>query len=169
MFRKQNRIKVYGSDVATPFQSFRQLDHQYPLHKFLKKKITLAGYQKPTPIQMQSVPILLEGRDLIGCAPTGSGKTLAFLLPLIQQLKEGSKNGIRAIIISPTRELAQQIYRECDKLCGKGIKVNLLSKSNFGHKEKKYGTTQFPPFTTLLYVYSLLFLTMHGSHFGKIF
>src|SRR6185295_18462129 len=74
------------------------------------------GYLKPTPIQQQAIPSVLEGSDLIGCAETGSGKSAAFLLPLIQRLRtKASLQGIRALVVAPTRELALQIegmYRQ---------------------------------------------------------
>ena len=70
-------------------------------------------YTSPTPIQMQAVPHLLEGRDLLGCAQTGTGKTAAFALPILQRLKKNyqpaGKKGVRSLILTPTRELAVQI------------------------------------------------------------
>ena len=72
--------------------------------------ITEAGYQEPTPIQLQAIPVALQGRDLLGCAQTGTGKTAAFVLPLIDILAGGKAKARmpRALILSPTRELAQQ-------------------------------------------------------------
>jgi ATP-dependent RNA helicase RhlE len=71
------------------------------------------NYSTPTPIQMQAIPHLLEGRDLLGCAQTGTGKTAAFALPILQRLAEMRKSpgprGVRALVLSPTRELAVQI------------------------------------------------------------
>ncbi|MFT4523789.1 MAG: ATP-dependent RNA helicase RhlE [Bacteroidia bacterium] len=72
------------------------------------------GYHTPTPIQAQSIPILLEGRDLLGCAQTGTGKTAAFAIPILQQLYEDENRGkgqrkIKALVVTPTRELAIQI------------------------------------------------------------
>jgi len=67
------------------------------------------GYEEPTPIQKRAIPLALSGRDVIGCASTGTGKTAAFLLPILQRLKRGKAGGSRALIISPTRELAMQI------------------------------------------------------------
>ena len=68
------------------------------------------GYEEPTPIQVQSIPPLLEGRDLLGCAQTGTGKTAAFVLPILQRLAaKPSGKQIRALILTPTRELAAQI------------------------------------------------------------
>ena len=69
-----------------------------------------AGYREPTPIQRQAIPIALQGRDLLGCAQTGTGKTAAFVLPMIDILAGGRAKARmpRALILSPTRELAQQ-------------------------------------------------------------
>ena len=67
------------------------------------------GYTRPTPIQAESIPAVLAGRDLIGCASTGTGKTAAFLLPILQRLHTQPRPGCRALILSPTRELALQI------------------------------------------------------------
>ena len=72
-----------------------------------------AGYVKPTPIQAQSIPFLLEGRDLLGLAQTGTGKTASFALPLLHRLAEtprpAPKNGARILVLAPTRELVSQI------------------------------------------------------------
>jgi ATP-dependent RNA helicase RhlE len=67
------------------------------------------GYNTPTPIQRQAIPIVLSGRDVIGCAETGTGKTAAFLLPIIQRLSNTTRPGLRVLILAPTRELALQI------------------------------------------------------------
>lgn len=79
----------------------------------LQNAITEKGYNTPSPIQEQSIPILLEGRDLLGCAQTGTGKTAAFTLPLLQRLskhrRQPRKGRPRALILAPTRELAAQI------------------------------------------------------------
>lgn len=67
------------------------------------------GYKTPTPIQRQAIPVILSGRDVIGCAETGTGKTAAFLLPIIQRLGEKARPGLRVLVLAPTRELALQI------------------------------------------------------------
>ena len=67
------------------------------------------GYTVATPIQAKAIPVVLAGRDLIGCASTGTGKTAAFILPILQRLKGRRDVGCRALILSPTRELALQI------------------------------------------------------------
>ena len=81
----------------------------------LLKNISRAGYHTPTPIQRATIPPVLEGRDVLGCAQTGTGKTAAFALPILQRLKETPSpvkdaTVIRALILSPTRELAMQTY-----------------------------------------------------------
>jgi len=68
------------------------------------------GYNTPTLIQRQAIPIILTGRDVIGCAETGTGKTAAFLLPIIQRLSGAFRPGLRVLILAPTRELALQIH-----------------------------------------------------------
>ena len=82
------------------------------LNPSLLKAIKQQGYTKPTPIQKQAIPPLLEGRDVLGCAQTGTGKTAAFSLPILHLLAQQKKRGkrvIRGLILSPTRELAAQI------------------------------------------------------------
>jgi ATP-dependent RNA helicase RhlE len=69
------------------------------------------GYTSPTPIQAKAIPIILSGRDLIGCAETGTGKTAAFLLPIMQRLSERTRPGVRVVVLAPTRELALQIQK----------------------------------------------------------
>ncbi|MCB8999918.1 MAG: DEAD/DEAH box helicase [Bacteroidales bacterium] len=77
------------------------------------KALTEEGYTTPTPIQTQSVPLILEGNDILGCAQTGTGKTAAFAIPIIQLLSErknfSNRRAIRSLIVTPTRELAIQI------------------------------------------------------------
>jgi len=115
-------VEVSGSDVPPAVQSFAESG----LHERLCKNIALSGYDKPTPVQKHSIPIAGNFRDLMSCAQTGSGKTAAFLLPMINILLTREQPRIpddfpkrmaypRALVLSPTRELAQQIHRECRK------------------------------------------------------
>ncbi|HEY6854034.1 MAG TPA: DEAD/DEAH box helicase, partial [Gemmatimonadales bacterium] len=69
------------------------------------------GYERPTPIQQETIPLVLEGRDLIGSAQTGTGKTAAFMLPILQRLVAGKKRTLRALVLVPTRELAEQVLQ----------------------------------------------------------
>src|SRR5918992_1507792 len=74
------------------------------------------GYNEPTPIQRQAIPVILSGRDVIGCAETGTGKTAAFLLPILQKISERSRPGLRVLVLAPTRELALQIQKNYGEL-----------------------------------------------------
>lgn len=89
--------------------TFEQLELIEPIRKALKKE----KYTTPTPIQAEAIPVVLDGSDLLGCAQTGTGKTAAFSIPIIQKIEErisrGRKPGIKALILTPTRELAIQI------------------------------------------------------------
>ncbi len=69
------------------------------------------GYQEPTPIQREVIPLALQGRDVVGCAQTGTGKTAAFLLPILQRLQTGRRGTLRALVLAPTRELAEQVLQ----------------------------------------------------------
>ena len=70
------------------------------------------GYERPTPIQLETIPLALAGRDLIGSAQTGTGKTAAFMLPILQRLSTGKRpHTLRALILVPTRELAEQVLQ----------------------------------------------------------
>ena len=93
----------------TYYMTFEQLELIEPIRKALKKE----KYTTPTPIQAEAIPVVLDGSDLLGCAQTGTGKTAAFSIPIIQKIEErisrGRKPGIKALILTPTRELAIQI------------------------------------------------------------
>jgi len=83
--------------------------HQFGLHQDLLKAVHKMGYSEPTPIQQQAIPVALSGRDLIGCAQTGTGKTAAFALPILNKLHPVQRGKVRALVLTPTRELAAQI------------------------------------------------------------
>ncbi len=107
------------------------------LHPQLLKALTSEGYTHPTPIQAQSVPVILQGHDLIGCAQTGTGKTAAFALPILQRLMmQGTSEGQgrkshspQTLVVTPTRELALQIH---ESFCVYGRHTNLKSAVIFG-------------------------------------
>lgn len=69
------------------------------------------GYKQPTPIQRKAIPPILEGHDVVAMSRTGSGKTAAFVVPMLQKLKKRDVTGIRALFLSPTRELAFQTFK----------------------------------------------------------
>ncbi len=88
----------------------------FNFHPRIKAAVDSCGYASPTPIQQQAIPPVLEGRDLLGLAQTGTGKTAAFVLPILQRLLNSPRKQIRALIIAPTRELAEQIHGYIGKM-----------------------------------------------------
>jgi len=89
-----------------PFVNF----DSFAFHPDINAGISAAGYSTPTPIQLRTIPPILEGRDVLGLAQTGTGKTAAFVLPILQRLLKGRRGRLRALILSPTRELAEQTH-----------------------------------------------------------
>jgi len=110
-------IQVRGKNIPKPIKSWSQAGLSSKVMNVMKK----LKYVKPTPIQAQAIPVVMSGRDMIGIAKTGSGKTLAFLLPMLRHVLDQpdleESDGPIAIIMSPTRELALQIYKETRKFC----------------------------------------------------
>jgi ATP-dependent RNA helicase RhlE len=90
--------------------------HAFNLHAHVTAGITAAGYVTPTPIQVQAIPSVLEGLDVMGLAQTGTGKTAAFVLPILHRLMQGERRHVRALIIAPTRELAEQTHETFNNL-----------------------------------------------------
>ena len=91
------------------------------------------GYTTPTPIQQQAIPVVLKGRDVLGTAQTGTGKTAAFVLPILQRLTKGPSRRVRALIVAPTRELAEQIHQASVDL---GKNTRLRSVTVYGGVSK---------------------------------
>ncbi|XMB72290.1 DEAD/DEAH box helicase [Mycoplasmatota bacterium WC30] len=113
---------------------FTQLQIIDPIVKSIKTQ----GYSIPTPIQERAIPILLEKKDIIGSAQTGTGKTAAFAIPILQNITEsGRRDGIKALIITPTRELAMQIKASFD---GYGSNLPLKTVVIFGGVKQKAQT-----------------------------
>ena len=101
----------------------------YNLDARIETGIRAAGYVSPTPIQERALPPALEGRDVLGLAQTGTGKTAGFVLPILQRLLDGPRGRLRALIVAPTRELAEQIHVETAKL---GKHTGLRSATVYG-------------------------------------
>ena len=99
---------------------------QFSFDRRIVARIKAVSYNTPTPIQQQAIPIVLEGHDVIGLAHTGTGKTAAFMLPILQRLIKGPFRRVRALIVAPTRELAEQIYQMGLDL-GKNTEVSSVS------------------------------------------
>jgi len=130
-FRNMMQIKAKGSKIPAPVTTFYDMPISEEIKATIIKNIEESDWKEPTAIQMQAIPALLAGRDVLAAAPTGSGKTAAYLIPVLSALKSAQKRGIRAIILAPTRELAEQIHREANRLCvGRRIRCGLLKKSN---------------------------------------
>ena len=127
VYRKKYKIKVTGGSVPAPLRKFSELGKMGVSQSLLDKLKTLA-LKKPTPVQKQAIPVLLDGRDAIVAAPTGTGKTFSFLIPLLAKLQEHVDSGVRAVILAPTRELADQICAECRRL-SEEIRIFYLNKS----------------------------------------
>lgn len=121
--------------------TFKDLNLVEPILKALQQQ----GYETPTPIQEKAIPIVLTGKDLLGCAQTGTGKTAAFSIPIIQQLylkrkQAGKRPGIKALVLTPTRELAIQIDESFEAYgCFSGVTHTVI----FG------GVSQVPQVSTL--------------------
>ncbi|XP_068766163.1 probable ATP-dependent RNA helicase DDX52 [Struthio camelus] len=148
-FRNQHKINVQGTDLPDPIATFEQLQREYKIHPKIMENIKAAGFQVPTPIQMQAIPVMLHGRELLASAPTGSGKTLAFCIPLLTHLKQPQNKGFRALIISPTRELASQTHRELVKLAeGTGFRIHMIHKA--AEAAKKFGPKSSKKFDVLV-------------------
>ncbi|OGM40055.1 pre-mRNA-splicing ATP-dependent RNA helicase PRP28 [Aspergillus bombycis] len=120
IFKEDFNISTKGGSVPNPMRSWDESG----LPKRLMELVNKVGYKEPTPIQRAAIPIAMQSRDLIGVAVTGSGKTAAFLLPLLVYIAElpridefewRKNDGPYAIVLAPTRELAQQIEIEAKK------------------------------------------------------
>ncbi|KFQ98125.1 putative ATP-dependent RNA helicase DDX41, partial [Opisthocomus hoazin] len=118
--RKKYHILVEGEGIPPPIKSFKEMKFPAAILRGLKKK----GIQQPTPIQIQGIPTILSGRDMIGIAFTGSGKTLVFTLPVImfcleqeKRLPFSKREGPYGLIICPSRELARQTHGIIEYYC----------------------------------------------------
>jgi ATP-dependent RNA helicase RhlE len=101
----------------------------FNFHPSIMAGVRALGYVTPTPIQLQCIPPVMKGRDLIGIAQTGTGKTAAFALPILQHLLQGQRGRVRALVISPTRELAEQT---CEAFNDLGQQTRLRSVAVYG-------------------------------------
>ena len=106
------------------------------INENIVNKLNKNGIKTPTPIQEESIPHILLGKDLIGEAKTGTGKTLAFLIPIFQNLSPKS-NATQVLILSPTRELAIQITEEANKL-NVNEEINIFIASSFHKAQSMY-------------------------------
>ena len=99
---------------------------EFNLDARLNANINTMGFTQPTPIQEQAIPHAMQGKDVMGLAQTGTGKTAAFMLPILQRLTTGNRGHVRALIVAPTRELAEQIHETAVSL-GKSTKIRSIT------------------------------------------
>lgn len=112
---------------------------QFSFDRRIKAGIQAVGYTTPTPIQQQAIPVVLAGRDVMGLAQTGTGKTAAFTLPILQRLTRGPLRQVRALVVAPTRELAEQI---CQMSIELGQKTKIRSVAVYGGVSKSSQVSQ---------------------------
>ncbi|RAL52440.1 hypothetical protein DM860_007297 [Cuscuta australis] len=114
-YRKQLELKIHGKDIPKPVKTWYQTGLSTKILDTIKK----LNYERPMPIQVQSLPVIMSGRDCIGIAKTGSGKTLAFVLPMLRHIKDqpplAPGDGPIGLVMAPTRELVQQIHSDIRK------------------------------------------------------
>lgn len=119
-------IKCRGKSVPRPIKTWAQAGLSGRIHELIRR----CGFEKPTPIQAQALPVIMSGRDCIGVAKTGSGKTLAYVLPMLRHINAQDPirpgDGPIAMIMGPTRELVTQIGKECKRF-GKAMGFNTVS------------------------------------------
>ncbi|KJH41203.1 DEAD/DEAH box helicase [Dictyocaulus viviparus] len=114
-FEKNRKQKKAGG--------WQSMGLDYTVYKGIEKK----GFKYPTPIQRKTIPSILDGRDVVAMSRTGSGKTAAFVIPILQRLKTRDTKGIRALLVSPTRELALQTFNVVKKLaCFTGLRCAII-------------------------------------------
>ncbi|KAF5369793.1 hypothetical protein D9758_001379 [Tetrapyrgos nigripes] len=151
---QRHRVTTKGNNVPDHADTFEEMRERFQLSSHLMTNLSKYGYHYPTGIQSYGIPILLsvssfdprlvntltnslQSRDLAAISPTGTGKTLSYLLPMMAALgapsgssQIDSGSGVRAVVLAPTRELAQQIHNECLKLAeGRKWKIILFSKA----------------------------------------
>jgi ATP-dependent RNA helicase RhlE len=103
--------------------------NEFDFHPQVAAGVTAARYTTPTPIQEQAIPLVLQGHDIVGLASTGTGKTAAYVLPILHRLQQGSRRRIKALVLAPTRELAEQIHEAIGTL---GRRTGLKSVTLYG-------------------------------------
>ncbi|XP_062514875.1 DEAD-box ATP-dependent RNA helicase CshA-like [Corticium candelabrum] len=139
--KKLNVSDVEAIDVrhgdgyfSEQFDSFSTLG----IEEWLVDRLTELGYKRPFEIQARTLPLALQGKDVIGRALTGSGKTLAFALPIVQRLMEGhSRSGPRAFVIAPTRELCNQVHRAVSEITDRIQCVALYGGAPYEKQERE--------------------------------
>jgi ATP-dependent RNA helicase RhlE len=118
-------MAIYPNSEKKEFMEFTTFDFHYQV----AAGVTAARYITPTPIQAQAIPLVMQGHDIVGLAQTGTGKTAAFVLPILHRLMQGARRHVRALVIAPTRELAEQTHEAIGTL---GRRTGLKSVTIYG-------------------------------------
>ena len=112
--RYRYKIKLEGivdeTVVPDPIDSFKKMENKYGFNATFMRRLKENECLLPTPVQAQAIPVLFARQSAIVLAETGSGKSLAFIAPLLHMIKHG--DGLKAVVLSPTRELTIQLYKE---------------------------------------------------------
>ena len=136
------KAEVVETETFIPQHQFAD----FPIDPRLQQNILAHGYTTPTPIQDEAIPVLLEGRDVVGCANTGTGKTAAFLIPLIDKVLKNRKE--KVLIVTPTRELAVQIQNELHEFTNNLGLSSVLCIGGVGIGPQIRGLSYNPNFVT---------------------
>jgi len=180
-FRNALQIKIRGdiTDAPAPCSTFNAMNIHHGVKTVILDNIEKSLWKEPTPIQMQAIPALLAGRDLLAAAPTGSGKTAAFVIPALSIVSEvlqahwsskdkdggtttasssssssdnkKSTSGVKALLLAPTRELAEQIHREAVRLCaGRRVRITLLKKATNSSSQAKQDKSAYASYDVVV-------------------
>ncbi len=164
-FRNALQIRIRNgnaSDAPPPCPTFDSMSIHKGIKQVILDNIEESLWKEPTPIQMQAIPTLLAGKDVLAAAPTGSGKTAAFVIPVLSivsetlqelQSSEGTDpgKGVRALLLAPTRELAEQIHREATRLCaGRRLRICLLRKATNSSSQAKQDKSAYASYDILV-------------------
>jgi len=141
IFKEDFNISTKGGGIPNPIRSWEESE----LPDWLLNAVKDANYKKPTPVQMQAIPIGLQGRDILGVAETGSGKTAAFVLPMLvyisklpKMTREMEADGPYALVLAPSRELASQIETETKKFAKYSVCKFLLLNQTFSFTNHQF-------------------------------
>lgn len=135
--KQPHRVTLKGVRPPKCTETFDDAASRYEISSRILQNLSANGFRAPTAIQSYGLPVLLEKRDLAAISPTGTGKTLSYLIPImallnspISSLGPDAGQGVRALVVAPTRELAHQIHNECLKLAeGRKWRIVLFSKA----------------------------------------
>jgi ATP-dependent RNA helicase DDX52/ROK1 len=138
-WRKAYSVSVEGDDIDfVPMTSFSELESRFQVSSETRLNLLAEEWTTPTLVQSEAIPVLFAGRDLICCAPTGSGKTASFVVPMLERLGGvHAEGGARALIVVPSRELAEQVHGVVERLsAGSALKSVLLNSERSANPKK---------------------------------